>query len=130
MINEANNSNYDFDVPTISADAGKSVRTVFPTSSADEVTLTANAATVTTTRQCQVLALGELAADSTITLAPVSAELNVGALVILTWTSPAGAAKDVAVKVGATTVASKEGSAGARSNLLLVWKGDGYLQLN
>ena len=104
-INSKKGATYHMEAPEIEADHGKTVKTVFPVYEA-----------VTPT------------AGLTLTLAPEASNLNVGAKVVVVWTSD-GTARNVTVKVGEDTVATLSGTASTKVVKQLMWDGEGLLAL-
>lgn len=125
-INTENNASYNFKAPSIEEDADKKVELVFPTSEVVSPTITANATSVPVHRQKTIVKLGTLSAATTLTLIPEPANLNVGAMVAVNWTSD-GTARAITVKVGADTVATLSGTASTKVTKQLMWDGEGFL---
>lgn len=125
-INTENNASYNFMAPSIDDDADKKVEVVFPTAEAIEPAISSNKAEAPVRRQTTVVKLGTLSAAATLTLAPEPANLNVGAEVIVNWTSDA-TARNVTVKVGEDTVATLAGTASTNVSKRLVWDGESFL---
>ena len=127
-INTENNASYNLVAPSIEEDAGKKVEVVFPTAEAVEPTISSNKAEVPVRREKTVVKLGSLSAATTLTLAPESANLNVGAVVAVSWTSDS-TARNITVKVGEDTVATLAGTASTKVTKQLVWDGEGFLAI-
>lgn len=125
-INTENNASYNFVAPSIEEDADKKVGLVFPTSEVVSPTITANATSVPVRRQKTIVKLGTLSAATTLTLVPEPANLNVGAMVAVNWTSD-GTARAITVKVGNDTVATLSGTASTKVTKQLMWDGEGFL---
>ena len=109
-INKKNGSSYNFEAPNIIEDTNKKVKAIFPTAEAVSPTVSANAASVAINREKTIIAFGSLSAATTLELVPVAANLNVGAVVIVSWTSDS-TARNITVKLGDNTVATLAGSA-------------------
>ena len=127
-INTENNASYNFVAPSIEEDAGKKLEVVFPTAEAVEPEISSNKAEVPVRREKTIIKLGSLSAATTLTLAPESANLNVGAVVAVSWTSDS-TARNITVKVGEDTVATLAGTASAKVTKQLVWDGEGFLAI-
>jgi len=127
-INLENNASYNFVAPSISGDAGKKTERVFPTSEKVTPTITSNKASVDVNRQETIISLGSVSAAQELTLKPEAANLNIGARVIVSWTSDS-TARAVTVKVGTDTVATLAGTISTKVNKELVWDGSGFLAL-
>ena len=127
-INTENNASYNFVAPSIEEDAGKKVEVVFPTAEAVEPEISSNKAEVPVRREKTIIKLGSLSAATTLTLAPESANLNVGAVVAVSWTSDS-TARNITVKVGEDTVATLTGTASTNVTKQLVWDGEGFLAI-
>mgnify|MGYP003307955944 CR=1 FL=1 len=128
FLNKNNNSSYGFEAPNIPDDTSKNVSVKFPTSEKVTPTITSNKASVDVNRQETIIDLGSVTAAQELTLVPTAANLNVGARVIVSWTSDT-TARAVTVKVGADTVATLAGTISTKVNKQLVWDGSGFLAL-
>jgi len=128
FIRKDNNSSYIFEAPNIPDDTSKKVSVKFPTSEKVTPTITSNKASVDVNRQETIIDLGSVTAAQELTLVPAAANLNVGARVIVSWTSDS-TARAVTVKVGTDTVATLSGTQSAKANKQLVWDGSGFLAL-
>lgn len=128
FLNKNNNSSYAFEAPNISGDASKKVTMKFPTSEKVTPTITSNAASVNVERQETIIDLGSVVADQTLTLVPSVANLNVGARVIVSWTSDT-TARAITVMIGEDTVAILAGTISAKVNAQLIWDGSTFLAL-
>ena len=125
-INTKDNASYNFVAPDIESDAGKKTEMMFPTAEVVEPTISSNKAEAAVRREKTIMKLGTLAAACELTLAPEAANLNVGAVVAVSWTN--GSTKyDVTVKVGDTTVATLTGIASTTVTKQLLWDGTGFL---
>lgn len=127
-INMKNNASYNFVAPDIDDDADKKIEPVFPTSEAATPAISSNEATVKARRQKTIIKLGTLSAATTVKLEPEAKNLNVGAVVIVSWTSD-GTARNITVKVGSDTVATLAGTASTQVNKQLVWDGETFLAI-
>lgn len=127
-INKDNNSSYGFEAPDIPGDTSKKVSVKFPTSEKVTPAITSNKASVDINRQETIIDLGSVTAAQELTLVPAAANLNVGARVIVSWTSDT-TARAVTVKVGSDTVATLSGVQSAKANKQLVWDGSSFLAL-
>lgn len=130
-INIENNASYNFVAPSIEDDADKTVEMVFPTAEAVEPEASSNVSEVAVRREKTIVKLGSVSADQTLVLKPEASNLNVGAVVVVNWTSDS-TARDVAVKVGsssADTIATLAGTASASVSKQLVWDGASFLAL-
>ena len=125
-INTENNASYNFVAPSIEEDADKKVEQVFPTAEVVNPTIRSNKADVPVRRQKTIVKLGTLSAATTLTLIPEPANLNVGAMVAVNWTSD-GTARAITVKVGTDTVATLSGTASTKVTKQLMWDGEGFL---
>ena len=125
-INTENNASYNFVAPSIEEDADKKVEQVFPTAEVVTPTISSNKADVPVRRQKTIVKLGTLSAATTVTLIPEPANLNVGAMVAVNWTSD-GTARAITVKVGNDTVATLSGTASTEVTKQLMWDGEGFL---
>lgn len=112
--------------PDIDDDADKKVEVIFPTSEAVTPSISSNKATVKVRRQKTIVKLGSLSAATELDLEPEAENLNVGAVVIVSWTSD-GTARNITVKVGADTVATLSGTASTKVTKQLVWDGESFL---
>ena len=124
-INDETGARYNFVAPSIESDGKKEV--IFPTAESVAPTISSNKAAVAVKREKTIIALGQLAADCEVTLSPDSGNLNIGAEVFIRWSSPASV-YDVTAKVGATTIATKIGTASSASCLRLVWDGSALFE--
>lgn len=100
-LNETNGSSYNFVAPGIEEDAGKHIKTVFPTFDDKAVTLSSNAGSVAIKRTTSLVTLGSsnLAAATTLTATP-DAKLPKGAIMYVKF--QCGSTKyDVTVKKNA-----------------------------
>lgn len=127
-INLENNASYNFKAPSINDDAGKKIEPVFPTSEKVSPVITSNKANAAVRRAVTVIDLGSVAAAQELTLEPETANLNIGALVVVSWTSDT-TARAVTVKVGTDTVATLAGTISAKVNKQLLWDGSGFLAI-
>lgn len=127
-INTENNASYNLVAPSITEDADKKVEVVFPTAEAVEPEISSNKAEVPVRREKTIVKLGSLSAATTLTLTPEPANLNVGAVVAVNWTSDS-TARDITVKVGDDTVATLAGTASTTVTKLLLWDGEGFLAI-
>lgn len=125
-INTENNASYNFVAPSIEGDADKKVEMVFPTAEVVEPTVTSNAASAAVRREKIIVKLGTRSAAATLTLVPEPANLNIGAIVAVNWTSD-GTARNITVKVGADTVATLAGTASTNVTKQLMWDGNSFL---
>lgn len=128
FINKENGSSYSFEAPNIPGDTNKKVKAIFPTAEAVSPTVSANAASVAINRERTIVKLGSLSAATTLTLAPVAANLNVGAVVIVSWTSDS-TARNITVKIGKDTVATLAGTASTKVSKQLMWDGETFLAI-
>lgn len=127
-INSKKGAAYHMEAPEIDADQGRTMKTIFPTSEAVSPMVTSNAATVPVNRQNTIVKLGTRTAAATLTLEPEAANLNVGAIVAVNWTSD-GTARNITVKVENVTVATLAGTASTNVTKQLMWDGEGFLAL-
>ena len=127
-INTENNASYNFKAPSIPEDGDKKTETVFPTAEVVNPTISSNKADVPVRRQKTIVKLGTLSAATTLTLIPEPANLNVGAMVAVNWTSD-GTARAITVKVGNDTVATLSGTASTKVTKQLMWDGEGFLSV-
>ncbi len=125
-INTENNASYNFVAPSIPEDADKKTEVMFPTAEVVSPTISSNKADAPVRRQKTIVKLGTLSAATTLNLAPEPANLNVGAMVAVNWTSD-GTARAVTVKVGADTVATLSGTASTKVTKQLMWDGESFL---
>ena len=125
-INTENNASYNFMAPSIEDDADKKTEVVFPTAEVVNPTISSNKADAPVRRQKTIVKLGTLTAATTLTLAPEPANLNVGAMVAVNWTSD-GTARNITVKVGTDTVATLSGTASTKVTKQLMWDGESFL---
>lgn len=125
-INSKKGSTYHMEAPEIADDAGKTKKTIFPVYEAVEPTISSNKATVNVCRQVTIVKCGTLAAGLALTLVPDAANLNVGSVVVVTWTNPSSKV-DVTVKVGEDTIATLVGVNSATVSKQLIWDGSGFL---
>ena len=125
-INTENNASYNFVAPGIPEDGDKKTETVFPTAEVVNPTVSSNKASAPVRRQTTVVKLGSLSAATQLTLAPEPANLNVGAMVAVNWTSDS-TARDITVKVGTATVATLSGTASTNVTKQLMWDGESFL---
>lgn len=125
-INMKNNASYNFMAPDIDDDADQKVEVIFPTSEAVTPSISSNKAAVKVRRQKTIVKLGSLSAATELDLEPEAANLNVGAVVIVSWTSD-GTARNITVKVGTDTVATLSGTASTKVTKQLVWDGESFL---
>lgn len=125
-INTENNASYNFKAPSIPEDGDKKTETVFPTAEVVNPTISSNKADVPVRRQKTIVKLGTLSAATTLTLIPEPANLNVGAMVAVNWTSD-GTARAITVKVGTDTVATLSGTASTKVTKQLMWDGESFL---
>ena len=119
-INTENNASYNFKAPSIDDDADKKVELVFPTVEVVTPTISSNKADVPVRRQKTIVKLGTRSAATTLTLIPEPANLNMGAMVAVNWTSDS-TARDITVKVGTATVATLSGTASTKVTKQLMW---------
>ena len=127
-INMKNNASYNFMAPDIEDDADKKVEVIFPTGEAVTPSISSNKAKVKVRRQITSIKLGTLSAATELDLEPEPANLNVGAVLIVSWTSD-GTARNITVKVGDDTVATLAGTASTNVNKQLVWDGESFLAI-
>lgn len=127
-INLDNNASYNFKAPSIDDDADKKIEPVFPTSEKVTPEISSNKAKAAVRRAVTVIDLGSVTAAQELTLEPEAANLNIGALVIVSWTSDT-TARAVTVKVGADTVATLAGTISTKVNKQLMWDGAGFLAI-
>lgn len=127
-INKKYNSSYNFTAPDIADDADKMVEPVFPTSCVVTPTLASNKTDVVVNRQNTIIKLGDLTAAAELKLNPESQNLNIGAIVAVSWKSDS-TARNVTVKVGSTTVATLTGTASTSVTKQFMWDGEGFLAL-
>lgn len=127
-INKKHNSSYNFVAPDIEDDADKKVEPVFPTSEVVTPSISSNTATAPVRRQKTIINLGSLSAATALTLAPEPKNLNIGAVVLVSWTSD-GTARNITVKVGNDTVATLAGTASTKVTKQLVWDGETFLAI-
>ncbi len=127
-INKKNGSSYNFEAPNIIEDTNKKVKAIFPTAEAVSPTVSANAASVAINREKTIIAFGSLSAATTLELVLVAANLNVGAVVIVSWTSDS-TARNITVKLGDNTVATLAGTASTKVNKQLMWDGETFLAI-
>lgn len=127
-INTENNASYNFVAPCIPEDADKKVEVVFPTAEAVEPEISSNKAEVPVRREKTIVKLGSRSAATTLTLVPEPANLNVGAVVAVNWTSDS-TARDITVKVGDDTVATLAGTASTTVTKQLLWDGEGFIAI-
>lgn len=127
-INKKNNASYNFVAPDIDDDADKKIEPVFPTSEAVTPEISSNKATVKVRRQKTIIKLDTLSAATTVELEPSAENLNVGAAVIVSWTSD-GTARNITVKIDSDTVATLAGTASTKVNKQLVWDGETFLAI-
>lgn len=125
-INKENNASYNFKAPSIPEDAEKKTEVMFPTAEVVNPTISSNNADVPVRRQKTIVKLGTLSAATTLALIPEPANLNVGAMVAVNWTSD-GTARAITVKVGTDTVATLSGTASTMVTKQLVWDGEEFL---
>lgn len=125
-INTENNASYNFEAPSIPEDADKKTEVMFPTAEVVSPTISSNKADAPVRRQKTIVKLGTLSAATTLTLIPEPANLNVGAMVAVNWTSD-GTARAITVKVGADTVATLSGTASTNVTKQLMWDGESFL---
>lgn len=127
-INMKFNSSYNFVAPDIEDDADRKIEPVFPTGEAVTPEINSNKATVKVRRHNTIVKLGSLSAATELTLEPEAANLNIGAEVVVSWTSD-GTAHNITVKVGADTVATLSGTASNKVTKQLVWDGESFLAI-
>lgn len=125
-INTENNASYNFVAPSIPEDADKKTEVMFPTAEVVSPTISSNKADAPVRRQKTIVKLGTLSAATTLTLIPEPANLNVGAMVAVNWTSD-GTARAITVKVGTDTVATLSGTASTNVTKQLMWDGESFL---
>lgn len=125
-INTENNASYNFVAPSIPEDADKKTEVMFPTAEVVSPTISSNKADAPVRRQKTIVKLGTLSAATTLTLIPEPANLNVGAMVAVNWTSD-GTARAITVKVGTDTVATLSGTASTMVTKQLMWDGESFL---
>ena len=118
-INTENNASYNFVAPSIPEDADKKTEVMFPTAEVVSPTISSNKADAPVRRQKTIVKLGTLSAATTLTLAPEPANLNVGAMVAVNWTSDGTARAD--------TVATLSGTASTKVTKQLMWDGESFL---
>lgn len=127
-INTENNASYNLVAPSIPEDADKKVEVVFPTAEAVEPEISSNKAEMPVRREKTIVKLGSRSAATTLTLVPEPANLNVGAVVAVNWTSDS-TARDITVKVGGDTVATLAGTASTTVTKQLLWDGEGFIAI-
>ena len=127
-INTENNASYNLVAPSIPEDADKKVEVVFPTAEAVEPEISSNKAEMPVRREKTIVKLGSRSAATTLTLVPEPANLNVGAVVAVNWTSDS-TARDITVKVGEDTVATLAGTASTTVTKQLLWDGEGFIAI-
>lgn len=127
-INTENNASYNLVAPSIPEDADKKVEVVFPTAEAVEPEISSSKAEVPVRREKTIVKLGSVSAATELTLTPEPANLNVGAVVAVNWTSDS-TARDITVKVGGDTVATLAGTASTTVTKQLLWDGEGFLAI-
>lgn len=127
-INTENNASYNLVAPSIPEDADKKVEVVFPTAEAVESEISSNKAEVPVRREKTIVKMGSVSAATELTLTPEPANLNVGAVVAVNWTSDS-TARDITVKVGGDTVATLAGTASTTVTKQLLWDGEGFLAI-
>ena len=127
-INTENNASYNLVAPSIPEDADKKVEVVFPTAEAVEPEISSNKAEVPVRREKTIVKLGSVSAATELTLTPEPANLNVGAVVAVNWTSDS-TARDITVKVGGDAVATLDGTASATITKQLLWDGECFLAI-
>lgn len=127
-INTENNASYNYVAPSIPEDADKKVEVVFPTAEAVEPEISSNKAEMPVRREKTIVKLGSRSAATTLTLVPEPANLNVGAVVAVNWTSDS-TARDITVKVGEDTVATLAGTASTTVTKQLLWDGEGFIAI-
>jgi len=127
-INMKFNASYNFVAPDIEDDADKKIEPVFPTSEVVTPDISSNKATVQVRRQNTIVKLGSLSAAMELTLEPEAANLNTGAVVIVSWTSD-GTARNITVKIASDTVATLAGTASTKVTKQLVWDGESFLTI-
>jgi len=125
-INTENNASYNFVAPSIPEDADKKTEVMFPTAEVVSPTISSNKADAPVRRQKTIVKLGTLSAATTLTLIPEPANLNVGAMVAVNWTSD-GTSRAITVKVGTDTVATLSGTASTMVTKQLMWDGESFL---
>lgn len=125
-INTENNASYNFVAPSIPEDGDKKTEVMFPTAEVVSPTISSNKADAPVRRQKTIVKLGTLSAATTLTLIPEPANLNVGAMVAVNWTSD-GTARAITVKVGTDTVATLSGTASTNVTKQLMWDGESFL---
>ena len=79
-------------------------------------------------REKTIVKLGSVSAATELTLTPEPANLNVGAVVAVNWTSDS-TARDITVKVGGDAVATLDGTASATITKQLLWDGECFLAI-
>lgn len=127
-INSKKGATYHMEAPEVNADQGKTVKTVFPVFEKVTPTISSNKATVAVNRQITIVKCGTLSAGLALTLVPEAANLNVGSIVAVDWTSDT-TARDITVKVGNDTVATLAGTASTHCTKQLMWDSEGFLAL-
>ncbi len=127
-INSRTGATYHMEAPEINADQGQTKKTIFPTSEVVSPSVTSNAASVAINREKTIVKLGTRTAATTLTLVPEAANLNVGAIVAVNWTSD-GTARAITVKVGESTVATLTGTASTNVTKQLMWDGEAFLAI-
>lgn len=127
-INKKHNSSYNFVAPDIEDDADRKIEPLFPTSEVVTPAVVSNEATVKIRRQHTIIKLGTLSAATTLTFQPEAKNLNIGAMVMVSWTSD-GTTRNITVKIGNDTVATLAGTASTKVNKQLVWDGESFLAI-
>ena len=127
-INTENNASYNLVAPSIPEDAGKKVEVVFPTAEAVKLEIISDEAEVPVRREKTIVKLGSRSTKTTLTLVPEPANLNVGAVVVVNWTSDS-TARDISVKVGDNRVALLAGTPSTTVTKQLLWDGEGFIAI-
>lgn len=128
VINKKLNASYNMLAPEIAADADLKTEIFFPTSEAVSPPVLGNAATVNVQREKTIIDLVTLSADCTLNLKS-GENLNIGAIVAITWRSDATARK-VTVKQNNVVLTTFTGEATKSRTQLLIWNGSTLLPVS
>lgn len=127
-INFENNASYNFVAPSIAADADRMTEVFFPTSEAVSPRILGNAAIVDILREKTIIDLATLSANCTVNLKPVG-NLNIGAIVAITWKSDA-TARAILVKQHNAVLGTFAAEASKSLTKLFIWNGDTLLPVS
>lgn len=127
-INSKTGASYHMEAPEISDDAGKSIKTVFPVHEAVDAVISSNKSDVNVRRQTTIVKCGTLNAGLELNLKPDVKNLNIGAIVVICWTSD-GTGRDVTVKNDGNALSSFSGTASKKVVKKLMWDGEGFIVL-